>query len=445
MAELLDLLTVHGEIDTLLLARPDLRHEVAPLLTAYEDPGAVGWYGEFQEWTRATNADAAFPALDEALGRLARTPTRGRRAARRLLAIAALARVAPVLDSDADALGRALAVEGIQGPALAASDDRELLTFVTEELTTIERWAHFVEEGVVRGVLTADLAIHAAVPPCASTFRRVGPTGAASFSTHFETPAITFERACHVLDPGHWPACAPWFWCAMDLIGQTPAPARLPIYHERVSLDCADHPPVWSVDAYLVFETGRTPDAAWVNYDLADGVAVANPQILVDRGYLIVRRRPGGGVVVDTVKEIAFAPPFSNAVLAAIMCPLGYAHAAEDLVLDCSGEDEPAGPAPLRTVHPAGTTDAGSPESAVVTTLTGGIEECADAYRKSYAKARAGNYGTNDLARDAAASWARYVRLGAELVAATQQAAHDMTASHPPQADPPAPRPQDGP
>ncbi len=435
MSELEDLVAIYGSIDRALKNDPGLAGKVAPFLGAYNDVGAIGWFDEFSSWTAELVGTSPFPELDQALGNLARTPTAGRMAARRLLALAVLARVAPALEfADASTnIEAALSVDGSVGSGDRA-DPSGVVGLVTNDAVfgRIGDWAQLIETGVGTDVLSANLAIQAGAPPCDCTLVTVAPQPgddfpAAELRTSFTTAALTLEQATGFLDPSRWPGCSP-YWCRMDPVTTTQAGTT--IYHEIFSLDCPDPNKTFTVEAYLEFVDHDMPNGKRVSYRLSDHYA--NEVVDVDEGSLVVYQ-VGGDITVDTVKRIRFRHPFNGASLRIIMCALGYADVAAQLVLDCSGADPQqsgaAGAAGAQQgahreqQRPRGRSGTQGVVDDAVDSLKQYLDECAAAYESSLNKIKQRTYTTDDLVSDVAGMWTRYLTDGAKLVGLAMQMA----------------------
>jgi hypothetical protein len=141
---------------------------------------------------------------------------------------------------------------------------------------------------------------------------------------------------------------------------------------------------VFSAETDLLFNFMWLPDeddkqAAVANYELAEGRPEPGDRILVDEGTLVVAKMgegpEGGGpepLWITTTKRVQFNHSFTNAQLALMMCALGYADAAAELLACCAlhgqnpgvghgGTDFPGVSPPVPAPVPAPATAAGAP------------------------------------------------------------------------------------
>jgi hypothetical protein len=452
MSEQEDLFVIYGAIDRAVRDDSTLRPRVAGLLPGYanSDPSenAIGWFDEFERWTLEFVDESPFLDFADAVNRLARTPTSGRLAARRIHAVWAASRVGLTMPGEAEGdIADALAVVGITGDdgdesvsvrALRAAEFVQRLQ--SDEYRTLEQWPKLIVNASDDGLISRNLAVHAAAKPCSGTLVKVMTPGddhpAAQLETTFSTTQVTLEQAERFLEPKNWPDCSPGsYWCAMNPIA--PSAAGNPRYHEVFSLDCQYPNRTWTVEANLEFKMIRMKTATGIPTGARVSYNMSGPQpdnrILVDQGTLTVRR-DAAGITVQTVKRIKFNHPFSGESLAAIMCALGYGEAAHRLVLDCAaqnasnpsaGSDFPASDPPepqtATTTNAATATSAGGATVADVTSESINkakqyADECVAAYQASYDKMRAGTYTANDAVADAAGMWSRYMAGGAAMV-----------------------------
>jgi hypothetical protein len=442
MGEISDLIGIYGGIDRAVAANAESRAEVARILPIYDDRDddrdderQVSWFDDFEAWTKERRAPEAegdpFPSPGAALRDLAEIPARGRMVARRLFAIALTARAFPELLADDDeraALASALiSVNGIEnedraGRLLELLVDERLLRDDDETPRTADAWwESLLEVASAEGLLAHPGLI--GPRPCTPRLVMVdmpdGTGPVATLETEFETDQIPFEKAIRFLDPVNWPQCND-FWCEMTKIGgQAPGPYH---YHEVVSTDCPDKPAAWTIEAYLDFGFFNIPcQLAVAEYDLTKPHPLPTDDVVVDGGSLAVREigSPAAPAInVKTTKRIKFNRPFDGPALALMMCALGYASVAEDLVFTCAalGDDQAgtafpgaaapaaAGPGPIGVV--------GEWEKLMKTCL----DECVDAAQASSKKMAQGEYTADDLVKDAAAMWARAIREGAKGV-----------------------------
>jgi hypothetical protein len=440
MSELEDLVGIYGAIDRAVQRRPDLLTTVGNFFDPYRDPNAVGWFDEFETWTVERFGESRIPDLDAAVVSLARTPTSGRMAARRILVIGVAARLGHGLispDATTD-LAAALSVEGIAGPG-GHDSALELLSLLVDDsvFANLGNWSQLILTAVERELVAASLAVQAVAAPCDCELVVVpqpgSPFPAVELHTSFTTNAITIDQAKRFLDPTVWPQCGQW-WCEMRYVSTTPPPNNSKIYHEIFSLDCNAPNAAWTVEAYLEFKQFNIGAGARVSYRLSP--SYANPDVSVDEGWFTVLPDPGGGpgVKVDTVKRVRFNHPFGGQSLAMVMCALGYGGAAEQLVLSCAVQNanNPGAGVPFQGVpQPAGTTptnQAPGPHAAngpgvdavlsdAVDQLKQCVDNCASAYTNAYTKMSSPDYSVNDAAALMVDMWSRYMREAAGVAA----------------------------
>lgn len=434
MSEHEDLIGIYGAIDRSVQSNPDLAATVARYLPGYHDGGAIGWFDEFEAWTLERVEVSPFPGFEEAIANLAARPTSGRMAARRILVLAVAARLRNhLVGPDTPSIDSALAVPGIVGDSADAVVSLVPLLIDDDVFPSINEWQQLIETGVGRRLLSADLSVQAAAPPCSGKLVPVSTPGdpfpAAELTTDFSTTAVTFEQASRFLEPSNWPSCSS-FWCMMYRVATTPR--NTAIYHEIVSLDCAHPNTAWTAEAYLecvVVKLPPTgvPTGARLSYALSN--QYTNTLIKVDEGSITIQER-NGVVYVHTVKRIKFSYPFSSAALAMVMCALGYGSIAEHIVLDCGVQhknDDDAGTSFRRLLRPPddpahriGTRrmrklPVGDLVPEAIDKVKEGIDNCAAAYTATYEKMTSDRYSADDLVADAADMWSRYLRAGAVI------------------------------
>ena len=435
MSEHVDLIGIYGAIDRSVQSNPELAATVARYLPGYHDGGAIGWFDEFEAWTLERVEVSPFPDFEEAIANLAERPTSGRMAARRILVLAVAARLRNHLvgpDSSVN-IDSALAVEGIVGVSADAVVSLVPLLIDDDVFPSINQWPELIETGVNSGIISANLRVQAAAPPCSGKLVSVSTPGdpfpAAELTTEFSTTAVTFEQASRFLEPSNWPSCSS-FWCMMYRVATTPR--NTGIYHEIVSLDCAHPSAAWTAEAYLecvvvkLPPTGA-PTGARLSYALSD--QYTNTLIKVDEGSITIQER-NGVVNVHTVKRIKFSYPFSGPALAMVMCALGYGSIAEHIVLDCGvqhKDDADAGTSfrrllrpPPDPAHRVGTRRMRKPPvddlvPEAVDKVKECIDNCAAAYTATYEKMTSGSYSADDLVVGMADMWSRYLREGAVM------------------------------
>jgi hypothetical protein len=243
----------------------------------------------------------------------------------------------------------------------------------------------------------------------------------AALVTHFHTEEVGFETSTRYIEPVNWKTCMPDFWCRMDLIGNGVLPT-LYRYHEVVSSDCASGPDaLFSAETHLLFNFMWLPDkehpeAALANYELTDGRPLPEDKIRVDEGTVLVAKVGPGQtpLSVTTTKRIQFSYPFSSEALALIMCAIGYADLAGEM-LYCAA---------TRGRAPGSGTDFPG-ESPPPTPASG--PQAANAPPPAAAPASgAAGAGVGQLVQDVGGTWARYLR---ESAGAIERAATGERAS----------------
>jgi hypothetical protein len=446
MSEISDLVGIYGAIDQAIADDQDLRARVARLIPVYRDP-EVRWFDEFVAWTlelRQEESDAPpFPPLVEALHDLARFPAVGRMRARRLHALTVtLHTFPPDRRSDvADAAVAALAVEG-----LVPDDDRaqQLVVLLADESLLPPAgedqilpaaldawWANLLQTASSQGLIGDPAEF--GPRPCSGQVEETQQGPAAKLKTQFETDKIGFEDAVAFLEPKNWPHCSN-FWCSMDEVALV-AP-NVHRYHEVVSTDCPNAKAAWTISAELDFVFTRTDHTASAEYRLSEGHPQAGDDVVVDAGSLSVRRLANPErLLVTTTKRVRFSHAFSGEALGLVMCALGYASVAEDLVFSCAlaraGGEGSAFP-PKRPLGSGQAETPATPEAEnaapdfgptiklladhAATAIKVCIDDCSEAAQATSKKISAGTYDANALVQDMAGVWVRMLREGATLV-----------------------------
>lgn len=391
MSEIEALLELYGALDRAVAAHQVDSASLAPLLGAYQDGAATGWYeNQYLPWLagakeravlreraerEAEAADepatpdagfaaepagmppipadaesgAAIPLSPEvegiltALSAFEQLPVESRSAARRLLAVTAVARALPQHfgpnGSHAGAVRGALMFHDTEGGAdagLVEARAGELHGRLVEQFRTMQDWSPTVRSAVDDGLLPESFRSQQTAPPCVGRLIvRPDPiTGdldpCTVLEAEFVTDAVTFADAKRYLEPANWQFPGS-LWCRMekaDLLG--PNSWR---YHETVSTDCSSANPAWTVSTDLQFWFSHpTATEARVEYDFPPGLPTPYSDIEVDEGSLRVIGLPDGRVQVITTKRVRFAGAFDGAGLAMFMCAIGYSTALEDLV-----------------------------------------------------------------------------------------------------------------
>jgi hypothetical protein len=369
---------IYGAVDRAVYENREnrtLREEVAQLLPPYKDP-ELRWYDESLQWwkeeaeARGEQPDEAagepFPEAPAALAQLASAaPPRPRMRARRMFALAVLARALPEMKEPGHEL-RALAIEALRvipaGPPGTepsenqAEDLYKLLSGEDQDAVEGEEgpgtdpwWIKMVRAGISTKVLPNDTGAYPR--PCISGMVRVpgvdGPVDA--LATQFENDKIAFERATRYLEPLNWRTCRPDFWCTVDFLEEPSKGQRL--YHEVVSTHCGEpaRGGFWAETDLLVnfmlVSDRRNGRAAIANYRLANP---PQPEdfIQVDEGSLVVAQAPDTKALrISSTKRVKFNREIPTGWCAIWMCILGYGDAAADLIACAAREgiDPPRG------------------------------------------------------------------------------------------------------
>jgi hypothetical protein len=420
MGEISDLVRIYGDVDMTVAGDDERRAPVARLLPEYEHDD-VHWFETFAAWTIERRRDQSdrppFPPLDEALRDLAETPARGRMRARRLMAIAVAVQAFPEMGDPESELGAlaaaALGAEGLTDDPgngaellrLLADDD---LLLLADDVDADRWWAELLERAAG---LIGDAA-SMGPRPCTGQLVLVEVAGqtvpVTTLATEFEVD-LDFARAVAFLDPVNWPGCSA-FWCEMQPAG-VPGVNR---YREKVSTDCAHEELAWTIRAVLDFAFAHDPGFAAAEYRMSPGVA--QHDVLVDEGSLVVEQLAPGRLAVSTTKRVLFDGPLSGRALAMLMCVLGYAYVVEDLIFTCamSGAEGTLLP------ENAGESECGPAITALAddaaAAITACLEDWADAAQASSKKIAEGRYTADALAQDLAGMWSRTLRHGAAAI-----------------------------
>ncbi|MCW3030314.1 MAG: hypothetical protein JWM66_447 [Solirubrobacterales bacterium] len=383
MAETEAIVGIYGAVDRAVQADPLARLRVAQLLPQYLDP-KLHWYDDFQEWLGKTadteDAKPAFPDLVGALNQLAETPAEARTRARRMFAIAIATRAFPQVSNREGELRR-LAVAALRGSADGEKPDPEqpaedLYSLLADEAQPVRFdaeappgpsawWKGVIETALTRQAIPSTIGMYPR--PCAGRLVTVpginGPV--AALRTELITSEIDFDAATRFIEPVNWETCMPNFWCTMKAIADPRLPDGQRRYREVVSSNCHDKTRAgfWA-ETELLFNFMWLPDkqnaeAAVANYELAEGRQPRDGRILVDEGTLVVAKVDGGpSLLITTTKRVKFSYPFVSEALSLIMCALGYADVAGDL-LACAakhGKDPGAAGTDFPGVRPTAAT-----------------------------------------------------------------------------------------
>lgn len=361
MSEIGALLGIYGAVDRAVQSDAGARAEVSRLLPLYHDPG-LRWSDDFETWLRKERPGAVdpdkplFPAPHEHLEELHEFEPEGRLRPRRLFAIAVAARAFPEMRDPGSELGRH-GVKALRAGTVADSDKKAVslleLLGETERMPSRDGsghrrrdwWAHVVSSASTQKLISdADgMFPH----PCSGELVSVpGDAGpAAALRTEYSTEELDFEAATRFISPENWKKCMPDFWCLMKEVAG--APPGLHRYHEVVSSDCeGPGEGAFRAETELDFNFAFLPEGAKVadaeaaiaNYQLAEGRPTADDLIRVDEGTVVVARSAPGSkrLLITTTKRIQFNYPFSSEALATMMCALGYADVAGNLLSCCA-------------------------------------------------------------------------------------------------------------
>jgi len=333
---------IYGEIDRKVNVEPSRRIDVAQFLSPYYLNPTLHWYDDYQEWLGETpeEDDNAFPGVASALTHLGENKEiRPRQRARRMFAIAVLARAFPEMKEEGNTL-RGLAIDALRGlddaaePEGGAEDLYALLVGIrpmgTEVIPGTQAW--WKQVVVPFGASATGMESK----PCAGRWVRVpgidGPVDAVR--TEHQPEDIKLAQAAKFLDPVHWPDCSD-FWCTMDpLEGPTEGQAR---YREVVGIHCGEdaHPafalPRFRAETELLFnfmwipEKGGNAAAAVANYRLVPDPRYKDDQIVLDEGTLVVADVKGTNkLLVTTTKRVRFNGKFVPGAIAVMACAFGY-------------------------------------------------------------------------------------------------------------------------
>lgn len=450
MSEIANLVGIYGAIDRAVQDDPERREAVSRLLPEYRDP-SLRWFEGFDAWAREREGteESPVPELRVALRELGADEPQGRMRARRLFALAAAVRAFPELTED-PAIGD-LSVASVAPLTADGESPEELLRLLAdddllpargESSEALDEWWRRVRDS---GLVAYSELIGSR--PCSGGLVMAplpGGTGlAARLLTQCEAD-IDFDHAKLVLVPENWLTCGE-IWCEMRRVG--PLQNGVYLYHEVVSLDCGPPPSPVRIEADLNFKIRDVaPGVAGTDYWLPDRIAQAD--VLVDEGALVVEELSPGRVKFTTSKWIKFNGPCDGIGLASMMCRLGWAEHAEDL-LECAASGkkpstpfpahhEAARPARSRAGRPrSGSPRSGSPRSGStppagarpdigsVSKATdqweGAMKQCieswADAVRKSLKRIEDEEPITaNAIVQDMAKLWVYTVREGARMM-----------------------------
>lgn len=346
MTELHALSGVHRAIDLALDDDPARVEMVVDLLPLYGQ-GGQGWstalartlvrHGSLED------PQAVYPTIEGALEGLVGTgPANPWEASRRLLALAALARV-----DDRYAPGGELG-ELVQRALMPLADPdstgEELHAVIASGTLRHVDWAESVTRLLDAGLIHPEHHAMQSTGTCSGELVQVEVQGevraVTALSTHHCHPTFTIDDLEGFLDPAQWPEC-PGFWC--EMIEEASATTATRRFLEVVSSDCAG---AWSITTRLdfcrrEFQRGEVALDYWLSDDQsmpADGL------VLVDEGSILVEPRPEGGVCVTSTKRIRFVEPLDGAQLAMTACVFGWHTSGERFIFGCSHTPEDPDP-----------------------------------------------------------------------------------------------------
>jgi hypothetical protein len=505
MGERSALVAVLGALDRAVLAIDDpaareLAHQrVAELIPSYDLPGAPGWYDRLLAATDEQRHELVPPppaTLDDAIGQLsealanlgAAEPETSRLLPNRLMAVGAVARTfpehflppprppeqpdfLPESGSDVNRAAQALTVPGLleDGPRIGEHGRGN----VAHALILLERLAdpnqlphlgayrEFRDSADNRQLLSLEL--RSQPPPCTTQLVEVGdpgdPTPAVALVTRICVAGIDLKRAeATFLDPSTWTGYESW--CAM-----VPHPQVTRRFLEVVDIDCDPAPPNLPVAVWLDFSSlKQAPDVRSRSYvmsrDQELGTVVtdhlgnprhANDAVEVDEGS-IKATLVDGHMLVETTKRVRFKnTPIDAPSIAMLACAAGYGALAADFVSDlvarAGGVAQEVSCVMAETSPQTGAattgepTDGADPIDDAIQLVTRTVDECADAFKRSYTHALRGDYDADELAADMAVAFARSAQAWAAMVNAASSVTAFMAASRP---GPAAPQGEDG-
>jgi hypothetical protein len=463
MGEISDLIGIYGAIEAAVINNPARRAAVAEVLPIYGDDtlraADLEWFEQFDTWaTDKAGGTSPIPTVDEALKDLSKIPAEGRMRARRLLAIAALARADDDYADRRRTKGR-LARDALRFTGIAADSDNatklhDILTERSQDgLISADDWWETQVLPKASGLI-AEQPNFIGHRPCTAGLVRVplsipghGEVMATALKTEFESRGIDFDRVIRFLDPSNWKCCN-GFWCQMQFVETMPSGARH--FHEVVSLDC-DHPGnTWTISAELDFfeQMLNGPRAAISEYHLSPPHPQGQDDVLVDAGVLMVEELeppPVSRLRVTTTKRVSFTRNFPGPGMSIFMCALGYAAVAEDFVYTCAIDDAKAG-SPFDPHPKRGTAGAHPPPlepvikhfaDEIATAIKTCIRDLASSAEETSQKIEDKQYRADDLVQDAAGLWLKTFREGATAVDLGVRSAQAAAARRPRPGPPP--------
>lgn len=429
MSETEALLALYGAIDQAVVAGQAQSSSLAPLLGAYRNGAAIGWYeGQYLPWLRGarerarhrdeerhrdesrgrdvveTEYEADLPApqapplaaeappakeapplsapaqqVHDALISLPQIPADSRAAARRLLAVTAAVRALPQHfapgGTHAEATAAALTFTHPDwSPGSNRPRAQQLHERLAADFTSMPDWSTVVHRAVDLDLLPETFRSQAVAPPCTGRLIMrpdadgTDPDPCLVLEAGFTTDALTFAEAKCWLEPANWEYPGS-LWCRMEKAELIEENSWR--YHETVATSCPASTAMWTVSTDLQFWFSHpTSNEARVEYDFPAGLPTALSDIEIDEGSLRMIELPDGRVQVKTTKRVRFAGAFDGAGLAMFMCAIGYGSALEDIVFAVTKSPNPL-PFPVEFSQGG----AMSPQPKVQKVVTGSTEE----------------------------------------------------------------------
>ena len=242
---------LYGEIDRKVNADQGVRDEVGQFLSPYHRNPALHWYDDYLEWL-----GGAPPEGENALPRAGTCTDRPRwrhqdiveprRHARRMFAIAALARAFPEMKARGEA-SSANSHAALRSPKIRGQAELLYARLAGIEPIHIDgrcSWFRARRNGGKQIVaLKEPQPTGTQFKPCAGRWVRVpgmeGPVDAVRTNT-VKLEGVDLEHAAKFLDPENWPKCSD-FWCKMERV-EEPAAGQAR-YLEVVSTQPRRRPP----------------------------------------------------------------------------------------------------------------------------------------------------------------------------------------------------------
>jgi hypothetical protein len=494
MSETSALVAVLGALDRAVLAIDDpgaqerAHRRVAELIPSYDVPGAPGWYDRLLAATdehehelvppQPTTVNEAIGRLGEALANLGATePETPRLLPHRLMAVGAVVRafpedflppprpgqpgLVPESGSNVDRAAQALTVPGLleDGPMIGEHGRGNVAhaVILLERMADPDQLPHLRAYREFRdhedNLQLLSLELRSQPPPCTTELVEVGdpgdPAPAVALVTRICVAGINLKTAAQTfLDPSTWIGYESW--CAM-----VPHPQATRRFLEVVDIDCDPVPPNLPVAVWLDFSPlkqapgvrfrsyvmSRDQELGTVVIDHLGNPRQANDAVEVDEG-TIKATLEGGHMLVETTKRVRFKNTTIDAPsIAVLACAAGYGALATDFVSDLvaraggvaqevtcvMAETSPRAARPTS----GGPTDSTDGIDDAIQLVSRTVDECADAFKRSYAHALRGDYDADELAADMAGAFARSAQAWAAMVNAASSVAAFMAASRP--------------